>query len=187
MKYADINRRYTEIVAKYIGKGYTINTASMGGSQGETCKIDLTNDTEIVRIMVDTFSDFENCLDGVEIIVGKVTDDDIHPHSNSGWTIIWNNRLEVISTERYYKIGQDSNYYGTQDEAKAASAIRLKRYIARESTRQTKNITDKAMGIAKRIIRREFSIKRICEADVNVIRYDNAYVISYRGKNYRLR
>lgn len=133
MKYADINKRYTEIVAEYISKRYTINTASMGGSQGETCKVDLTNGTEIIRIIVDTFSDWSANLEGTEIIVGRVIDENVKPHSNSDRYTIWNNRLEVITAERYYRIGRDSNYYGTQVEAEAASALRRKRYIAKES------------------------------------------------------
>lgn len=190
MKYADINRRYTEIVAEYIGKGYTINTASMGGSQGETCKIDLTNDAEIIRVMVDTFSDWENNLEGVEILVGKVTDKDVRPHSSSDWNTIWNNRLEVLSTERFYKIGEDrrhGTFYGSEVEAKAVKVIRRSRYFARESARKTENITDKAMEIAKRIIRREFGVKRICENDIMVSKYNGAYTIGYKNKTYRLR
>jgi len=189
MKYVDINRRYTEIVAEYMGKGYTINTASMGGSQGETCKVDLTNGTEIVRIMVDTFSDWENCLEGVEIAVGKVTDPDVRPHNSSGWNTIWNNRLEIITAERFYKIGEDrrhGTFYGSMTEAKAVVTIRRSRYFLRESTRRTENITDKAMEIAKRIIRREFGIKRICEADVTVSKYNGVYTVGYRNKAYRL-
>ena len=73
----------------------------MSGSQGETAKIDLTNGAEIIRVMIDTFSDWTNNLEGVEILVGKVTDEDVRPHSNSGWATIWNNRLEVLSTERF--------------------------------------------------------------------------------------
>ena len=190
MKYADINRRYTEIVAEYIGKGYTINTASMSGSQGETAKIDLTNGAEIIRVMIDTFSDWTNNLEGVEILVGKVTDEDVRPHSNSGWATIWNNRLEVLSTERFYKVGEDrrhGTFYGSEVEAKAVATIRRSRYFLRESTRKTENVTDKAMEIAKRIIRREFGIKRICEADVTVSKYNGVYTVGYRGKAYRLR
>ena len=71
MKYADINRRFTEIVAEWLAKGYSINTASMSGSQGETAKIDLTDGKEIVRILVDRFSDYAANVEGVEIIVGK--------------------------------------------------------------------------------------------------------------------
>ena len=135
MKYADINHRYTEIVAEYMGKGYTINTISMGGSQGETCKIDLTNGTEIVRIMVDTFSDWKNSLEGVEIVVGKVMDADVRPHNNSGWNTIWNNRLDIITSERFYKIGEDrrhGTFYGSMVEAKAVVTIRRSRYFLRD-------------------------------------------------------
>lgn len=186
MKYADINKRYTEIVAEYIGKGYAINTISMSGSQGETAKVDLTNGTEIVRVMVDTFSDWRANVEGVEIVIGRVTDKFVKPHNNSGWDTIWNNKLEVITTERYYRIGRDSNHYGTQAEAEAATALRVKRHIARESDRKTENITDKAMEIAKRIIRREFGVKRICEADIKVSKFNGVYTIGYKGKAYRL-
>lgn len=190
MKYADINERYTEIVAEYIGKGYTINSASMSGSQGETSKIDLTNDIEIIRVMVDTFSDWSANVEGVEIIVGRALDHGVVPHSNSGRETIWNNHLEILNQERFYKIGEDrchGPYYGTESEAKHAHEVKLSRYIARESSRKTENLTDKAMEIAKRVIRREFSVKRIYDADVRVTRTENMYIVSYRNKTYRLR
>ena len=190
MKYADVNKRYTEIVAEYIGKGYTINSASMSGSQGETSKVDLTNGSEIIRVMVENFSDWEAVIEGVEIIVGRALDPDVVPHSNSGWATIWNNRLEILNQERFCKIGEDrrhGTYYGTEAEAKAARAKKLSRYIARESSRKTENLTDKAMEIAKRVIRREFNVKRIYDADVRVTRVENMYLVSYRNKTYRLR
>jgi len=187
MKYADINKRYTEIVAEYIGKGYTINTVSMSGSQGETAKIDLTNGAEIIRVMVDTFSDWKANVEGVEIVVGRMVDKLVKPHDNSGWNTIWNNQLEEIADERYYRIGRNSNYYGTQVEAETATALQVKRYIARESGRKTENITDKAMEIAKRVIRREFGIKRIREADIKVCKCNGSYTIGYRNNTYRLR
>ena len=43
------------------------------------------------------------------------------------------------------------------------------------------------MEIAKRIIRREFGIKRICEADVTVSKHNGVYTVGYRNKAYRLR
>ena len=189
MKYADINKRYTEIVAEYIGKGYTINTISMSGSQGETAKVDLTDGTEIIRVLVATFSDSKANVEGVEIIIGRVVDKFIKPHNHSGWDTIWNNRLDIITSERFYKIGEDrlhGTFYGSMIEAKTVSVIRRSRYFARESTRRTENVTDKAMEIAKRIIRREFGFKRICEADVTVSKYNGVYTVGYRNKAYRL-
>ena len=42
------------------------------------------------------------------------------------------------------------------------------------------------MEIAKRIIRREFNVKRICEADVTVSKSNGTYTIKYKSKVYRL-
>lgn len=190
MKYADINRRYTEIVAEYIGKGYAINSASMGGSQGETCKVDLTDGSEIIRVMVVTFSDWENHFEGVKIVVGKATDKGISPHNNDSWGAVWNSRLEILSTERFYKIGEDRHngtFYGSMIEAEAAVAIKRSRYIARETVRRTENITDKYMELAKRVIRRKFGVQRIREADVLVSKCNGVCTIGYRNKTYRLR
>lgn len=117
MKYADINRRFTEIVAEWLAKGYSINTASMSGSQGETAKIDLTDGKEIVRILVDRFSDYAANVEGVEIIVGKALDADVRPNNNDNWATLWNNRLEVLQQERFFKIGENrvsGTQYGTE-------------------------------------------------------------------------
>lgn len=59
MKYIDINKRFTEIVSEYIAAGYTLNTASMNGSEGEISKVDLTDGKEILRVLVRRFDDRE--------------------------------------------------------------------------------------------------------------------------------
>ena len=56
MKYSDINKMFTTEVNKYLAQGYRFNTASMNGSQSELAKVDLTNGTEIIRIVARTFS-----------------------------------------------------------------------------------------------------------------------------------
>lgn len=43
MKFADINRQFTEIAESYLDHGYHINTATMGPSSGEVAHLDLTN------------------------------------------------------------------------------------------------------------------------------------------------
>lgn len=42
MKYIDINRKFTAAVSSYMMQGYTLNSSTMGGSQGEVAHIDLT-------------------------------------------------------------------------------------------------------------------------------------------------
>ena len=73
MKYSDINKMFTTEVNKYLAQGYRFNTASMNGSQGELAKVDLTNGTEIIRIVARTFSK-EWDKQGVELFVGRVAE-----------------------------------------------------------------------------------------------------------------
>lgn len=189
MRYSDINKRYTEIVAEYIAKGYTINTTTMSGHQGETAKIDLTNGTEIIRIMIDSFRNWKANEEGHEIIVGKSTDDDVKPNSESTWGTIWNGKLEVIYTERFYKIGEDrknGTYYGTAAEASCATAIRGKRYRYRHNSRKQYEPNAKAMEIAERIVRNKMGVKRVVKADVKMTKDKAAYTVYYHGKAYKL-
>ena len=189
MKYADINKKYTAIIAEYLANGYTINTRTMGGSQGDYAHIDLTNGTEVIRILVETFHEWGKLsIEGLEIIVGRA-DSEVIPNCESDYCTLWNNRLDIISRERFYEIGADRHhgkFYGTQEEATAAQQLRFQRYIAKHQDSKTEDITAKAMEIAKRIIPREFNVKRICEADVTVSKYSGTYAVKYRNKVYRL-
>lgn len=189
MKYADINKRFTEIVAEYIGKGYTINSSSMRGSQGETAKVDLTNGTEIIRILVSSFSEWDDLsLEGEEIIVGLVQDK-VVPHDSYDFTTIWNNHLVVLSCERFYTIGnhrKSGEFYGTKAEAEAVARLRLARFMAKHSDRVVVDFTDKALEIGKRIVRREFGVKRVSVADVRVLKRNGSYIVEYKSKTYRL-
>lgn len=193
MTRAEINTAFTSKVAEYLAKGYTFNTNTMNGSQGEIAKVDLTDGTEIVRVLLDSFSDYDTGTEGLEILVGRVTDTKIRPHEvGSISSTIWNNRLEVLETERFYKLGSDRHngiFYGTKAEAEKAAAIKRERYIANITGGVTENITDKAREIAKRVIRRQLGIKRIYENDIKVYRnkVDGTHAVEYRGKKYILK
>ncbi len=189
MNYADINKKYTATVTEYLTKGYTINTRTMSGSQGDYAHIDLTNGTEVIRIMVDAFfGKLDSPLDGLEIIVGRA-DSEVIPNCENDYHTLWNTNLDIISRERFYEIGADrrhGKFYGTLEEAIAAQQLKVQRYIAKHQDSKSEDITPKAMEIAKRIIRREFKVKRICESNVTVTKYNGAYTIKYKSKVYRL-
>lgn len=142
MKYVDINKRFTEIVSEYIAEGYTLNTASMNGSEGEISKVDLTDGKEILRILVRRFDDCESLfnLTGVEITVGRVPEEDrVTPHDDSSWFTPWNNHLEQLRQERFFQVGESQRggkFYGARQEAEAAWAVRLQRYRAKRERAQ---------------------------------------------------
>ena len=190
MKYADVNKRFTEIVAEYMGRGYTVNTRTMAGSQGEYAHIDLTDGTEVIRVLVDTFHEWGNIsLDGLEIIVGRA-ESEVKPNSENDSYTLWNNRLDIISKERFYEIGADrrhGKFYGTREEATAAEQLKVQRYRARSQSSNAQDITEKAMEIGKRVIRNRLGVKRINDADVKVAKSSRGYTVSYRGKAYALR
>lgn len=193
MKYADINKRYTEVVAEYMAKGYTVNTASMVGHQiNEVAKIDLTDGKEIIRILLNSFTDWKSDTRGFEIVVGKNVVDMVRPNVSDTWGTIWNNKLEVISTERFYSMSRDNaDYFSTEEEALRAAKIREERAWRKwsgESKRSENNLSPKTMELAKAVIRRRLCYRRINEANVELFKKDGSYWVRYNGsKQYRLR
>lgn len=201
MKYAEINRAFTEITMEYMKNGYTINTATMRGSQGECGKIDLTDGREIIRIMIVSFTEFDkdhHHYDGLEIVVGRDTSGQ-KPNMDSGFDTIWNNKLEIISRDKYYEVGSnrnDSKWYGTKDEAWKAEEMRYERYKAREAHRSLGN---KTFGITAGIIvlpkiRAMRGCKGAKAGDIKVEKkvystgrqYNVTYIASYNGKIVKL-
>lgn len=190
MKYIDINQKFTAKVAAYIAEGYTINTATMGGSQGEIAHVDLTDGKQVVRFLLDRFSDFDGFdrTEGLEIVVGVPTDK-VTPNASENHQTIWNNRLDVIYRERFYSLSgyrSDEPYYGTKEQAERASAIRFERYKAR-SVEQTKiDLTDRFLPLAVNIIKKRTGKSRVSKADVRICKNGNRYYVNYRNSSYQL-
>lgn len=187
MKYADINKRFSEIVTEYLNKGYTFNTATMGGSQGEVAKVDLTDGTDIIRISIESFSNWQENIEGLEIIIGRDTKGQVIPNgSNRYYNTIWGNDLEIIRTERFYRINHHAEFFGTEDDAKKASEVRKNRWRYQTGTSKGYQPSAKALEIAKRIVRTKLGYSRIKSSDVRISKYDDGYIVSYRNHSYKL-
>lgn len=188
MKYADINRKYTEIVAQYMSKGYTINTATMCGTQGEIAKVDLTDGKEIIRVKTERFHEGLS-HSGVEIMVGRCTDN-VKPNEKDKLVSVWNQNLEVLYAERFYNI-RYSDWFVTEEEAEQAQNLHRDRMRMAESESDTKPFkSDKALEIAKNYIRRKTGVKRIKDDCISVSKcgFGRAtYMVGYRDKVYILR
>lgn len=190
MKYSDINKMFTTEVNKYLEQGYRFNTASMNGSQGELAKVDLTNGTEIIRIVARTFSK-EWDKQGVELFVGRVAEKEgIRPDVAYCVNTIWNGRLEQVSSQWFYEVsgyGDPDKFYGTEADAEAVSKVRMSRYAQRPN-RKAKDMTNaETIKIAVRFIRRKLGIKNVDKKRIEVFRTpDHRHIINYRGKAYQL-
>lgn len=204
MKFEEINKRFTEKVSELLAQGYTINTATMAGSQGEIAKVDLTKDGEIIRVLLGNFGrpceqigEHYYNMDGVELIVGRATED-IKPNSYDTWQTIWNNRIEIISREEFLEIGRSRvhKWYGTRDEAIAQQDKARDRYDCRHVETEI-DFSDEAKKIALSYIKRqphcrsvklseiERVSKRIYQSPVSGETKVN-YNIAVRGKTYRI-
>lgn len=183
MKYIDINRKFTEAVSSYMMQGYTLNSSTMGGSQGEIASIDLTNGTEIIRVLLKDFTDYKSMVTngGVELIVGRATGS-IRPNKAREYQTVWNERLEIISTEKFYELSghrDDEPFYGTEDEAKTATEKRFNRYKNRRVNNTPEDITDKAAPIVKKYIHENFGVRRVKMEDIKVTKHKGMVTVTY--------
>lgn len=189
MKYKEINRKYTEIVQEWMAKGYVINTSTMSGHQGEIAKIDLTNGIAIIRVSIHSFSNFRLDTSGVKILVGR-SFNDATPHNQTNYDTIWTDRMENISTESFYKLCASrfaEDWYGTEEEAKAAADKRFKRWEQRHIWSTEYQPNEKALAIAKRIVREKMGYKRVDIPDVKLVKEGRKYIVKYHGKAYTLK
>ena len=170
MKFIDINREFTAAASSYMAQGYYINAGTMGGSQGEVAHIDLTDGKQIVRVLLDSFTEWEdyNQLEGLKLVVGIVADN-VKPNDNQRCDVIWNNRLDVISCEKFYKLSSnrdDSVFYGTREEATAAD--------------------EKASTLVKEFVRRKFGLKRVVVSNIQITKQSGVYTVTYNQHSAQL-
>ena len=206
MKFADINKMFTSKVSEYIGKGYHINTATMGGSQGEIGKVDLTDGRELIRVLLESGSEIKTEIerrgsyiyDFVKLTVGRATGR-FQLDTASTWDTVWNNRLEVIESKSWYEINERGRevWYGTKLEAEAAHEVRHKRYNAADVSEivwETKSEVAKKAVLP--VIKREPGMKSCKASDITKIRHwveidrhgkaNVSYIVIAKGKGIRL-
>ena len=197
----DIENIYTDTVREYLDNGYRIYYPTMGGSQGEIAKIDLTNDKEVIRIFLG--SKTENYrehpvhkymdLDYFTIIVGRNTD---KLWGDSFSDIIWNEHLELISEIRFYKIGRKNNsFFGTKQEAIDAMLKYYERLKFRSFDWAEERIeinSDEAKRIVLPFVKRQYKCKSATVKDIEKIEKvipKNGkvyYMVQVKGKRYKM-
>ncbi len=169
-----------------MNKGYIVNTATMGGSQGEVAHIDLTNGTEIVRVLLTTGieSDESGIYHIISLTAGKA-DASIMPNSSGDWQTIWNNRLDVIDSETWYVLYQarGGTVYGTKEEARAIEEKQYIRYRNKHTDNDNTDITsDATIKIVTPLIRRKTNVQRVNKRKVRILKQnDGGFKIIYAG------
>ena len=181
----DIRQIYTQKVAELLAQGYQINPETMGGSQGEMAHIDLTNGSEILRVLIDTYGGYGDSYgDLLTIRVGRCTE-----KLTSHWHIIWNNKLETLSEIKLAKISE--TFYTTPEEGARMADLRFSRWKNRRCE-QRREVGDAYKSVALSWLRRQPRMKTCKLEDITRMyrrtRSDGAvcFEIEARGKTYYL-
>ena len=181
----DIRSIYTQKVAELLAQGYQIHPETMSGSQGEMAHIDLTNGSEILRVLIETHGSYcEGYGDILTIRVGRNTDD-----ISGGWHTIWNNHLETLSEIKLAKISE--TFYTTLEEGKRMAEVRYSRWRNR-NREQRKELGDAYKSIALRWLRRQPRMKSCKLEDIDRMirrtRSDDTvcFEIEAKGKTFYL-
>ncbi len=197
MKKQDIRNIYTQKVTELLNQGYTIFPDTMNGSQGEIAHIDLSNGSEILRVLLYRDHHWAREEDGytgdtVCLTVGKAGPDTRH---FGNWDdTIWNNRLEPRFQIEWARIGacRDHDWYTDMEEGGRISRLQLERYRAQHIGR-TETLGDAFKPAALKWLRKQPRMKSCRLEDIEQIQrvWDDhgkrRFEISARGKRYTLR
>ena len=197
MKKQVIEQMYTRKVTELLNQGWQVHTSTMPGHQGEVAHIDLTDGSEIRRVLLNrelAWSHIEDGFSGdkLEIIVGRNTDE-IRP----GWSAtLWNNHLEILSQIELAEIQapdcrHPDGWYTDFEEAARISQIRNARRDARR-TESWEERGDAFKSIALRWLRKQPRMKTLRLEDITKMFLDRntdgriSYTIEAKGKRYSL-
>lgn len=204
MKFADINKRFTEIVAEYIAKGYTINSDTMSGCQSDSfANVDLTDGKELIRVVLETESywdDYSTCVengmewftyDTIKVVVGRCTDKvRINKRKQD---IVWNHHLEIISCDTFYKIGgYYSDFYGTKEDSQNQQRKSHERYKnVKYEPRKEKVFPASANAIVLPFMKRQKGCKTIKLSDIEKVikeEYEGkkTYYVCAKKRRYKI-
>lgn len=192
MKFREINQKFTAKVAEYIAEGWVFNAGTMNGSQGELAKVDLTDGNRVLRIMITKehgYGDF--WYDGYALVVG-FAEDKIKANDSDTWQTIWNNRLEVIFKETFYRAGTNSNsdWYVTEQEAKANYEKMMARYKNRDSEDKDTDLGEAGAKIVLPFVKKQYRCGRAKVADIKVVKKvrdgENRWYVNYKNHTWTL-
>lgn len=197
MKHTEIEAIMTAKVSEFIQNGYTINAATMSGSQGEIAKVDFRKGNDVYRVLLEKTTEWTDngTRDVVILTVGRSTENiirDNRPFDTMGSTF-WNNRMEIMEQRKFFQIDTRSDYFiDDVDEYDKMRRKQYSRYRNHDDYQPCKELPEAARMIAKHFIKRTTGKARVNSRDIKVFkgaryRGENIhYYAEYHGKTYKI-
>ena len=199
MKKNDIRTAYTQKVAELLAQGYTIFPDTMSGHQGEIAKVDLTNGSEILRVLLEReycrhIHDKESFWgDTIVLTVGRAAADTRVGGNFDG--TIWNQRLEPIFQIEWAEIGRrrGAAWYTDIEEGLRIQKLQLARYRAQDGTQRTP-LDGAWRTVALRLLRKQPRMKTCRLEDIEKMervwdpeKNRRSYEIRAKGHSFTIR
>lgn len=187
MTIKDINKLFTDKMLEYINQGYTVNSSTMSGTQGELAKVDLTNGKEIIRLYLDHRCSVKNNY--LYFIAERFTGKKYLTRFDR---TIWNGNGEKVFEKRFAEVERDKYYIDENNEeyktikAKQADRAQFRNYCPYK----TKRINNKKADlIAYKLVKKFPKTKSIKPRDIESVtkhEYTNRakYYVKCKGKVY---
>lgn len=172
MKFAEIEKIYTEAVNRYLADGFILNLNTMSGSQGEWGKIDLKKDGRLIRIRLE--SGYYHGDEVVSLIVGECHDERVLKVIGKpiGYQTVWNNDLVVLEKMEWYRIARWGDWFGTEKELCENKEKQYARMRAADVTDIVwESEGEKEKTAAYRIVRKKAGYRGIKKSDVVCVRH----------------
>ena len=214
MKYAEINKLYTEAIVNYLRQGYVINTSTQSGTySNEIAHCDLTSGDDLVRVVLMNVYDESYrpyaaaiSLQVLDMNLAKSTLKDFSPNQKHGTHDLWNQDGAVIRKDVWYCIRRESEIY-VQGEFKGYSdgwwvskeefeKCRKVAKARREAEYNPPNSYSlfsfsKARLIAFKFVKKQPRCKTVKPTDIEDIKRipqaeGNKYIIRAKGKEWAL-
>lgn len=167
MKFADINKKFSEAVAKTLAKGFQICCNTMGGSQGEIAHVNFVNAAgEHFSLILDKEPPAGRYTDGMNLldcfVIRWVQSKEIKGDLGGDYDVtFWRggDHVEVISEVRYWRVSDSyrSNYFvDSEEEAEAISSARWNHWKNKPCDEYRTSFTMPMSGATRKMVEKVY-------------------------------
>lgn len=184
----DIERIYTDMVQDYLKKGYVINPGTMAGSQGEIAKVDLTNLEEIVRVRINSNTDFK--LGYVDVLT--ITVEAFGMDEPGCFGTLWDGKgrevkvVEFVQLDERHTCGIDGKYAAKEDYIKAGVAEKREERIMAADESEVRWLEKFDKKLCQSIVKKVDGLKTVKVDDIKgLVKVHGGYVIKLANRKIR--
>lgn len=164
---SEIRTIFSNTVSALLVQGMTLYPDTMSGTQGEIAHIDLTDGSEIYRVLLTDESNWGE-IPGfygrkVVLTVGKACKSDFYCPIDAALDnyhrTVWNNKLEVVSRLEWFQIGEKGRGWYTDKSGAIAQGAKAKARFKASVIHSVTELDEHWKAAALKYIRKQYGFK----------------------------